>query len=310
MTLWQKIKRCSAGFVEDEAPQSAAAISFYAVTSLPPLIVLFISCAGLLVNDEAFQGYLIGQVGQLFGPSGAEVVSIIIVQSAQSRHGLAALIGLVTLLITSGGLHAQLQTSLNKMWNIRRRKQQMWRQFMGDRLLGIVTIAMTGIVLVASLLISTVFRATSSWVEQQFSISLISIERTQTLTSFLLLTVMVALLFKVLPAARVAWRDVWRGAFLTSFLFAVARQLIALYLSSASLSVSYGQAGTLVLLLLWVYVTALIFLFGAEWTSIEAELGGRHIVARSLPLIVELTRDMGDYPQTRFDTPLPEPEHN
>ena len=133
MTFPQKVKRCIIGFMEDEAPQSAAAVSFYAVLALPPLIVLMVSCAGLLVSDVSFQSYLIAQAGQLFGPSAAEIVSMIIVQSQHQRHGLAALVGLVVLIITSGGLHSQLQAALNKVWNIQRRRKPAWKQFFGDR---------------------------------------------------------------------------------------------------------------------------------------------------------------------------------
>ena len=301
MTLWQKFQRCCKGFVEDEAPDSAAAISFYAVTSLPPLIVLFISCAGLLISDESFQVYLISEAGQLFGPSGSEIVSMIIVQSEDQRHGLAAIVGLVTLVITAGGLHAQLQSALNKVWNIERRKQAALKRFVGDRLLASLTIAVTGFILILSLFVTTFFRATSAWFSERFHVDFMSAERAQSLASFVLLTVMIALLYKLLPDARIAWRDVWRGALITSLLFAGARYVAAIYLAKTSLTVSYGQAGALALLLVWIYLSALIFLFGAEWTSIEAEVRGRNIVARNPTKMRVLLRCMNDFPALGFE---------
>jgi len=283
MNLMEKIKLCFTGFFEDESPQSAAAISFYAVTSLPPLVVLLVSCAGLLISDQAFQAYLIAQVGQLFGPSGAEVISMIIVQSADGRHGTAALLGFLLLMLTAGGLHAQLQAALNKVWNINRHPQPFFQRFLGDRLLATLTIAATGMLLIVSLFVTTFIQATSKWLDGKIEMEFISAQRTQNLTTFILLTVMVALLYKLLPDARVAWRDVWKGAFLTSVLFAGTRWVLALYLSRGSLTVSYGQAGTLVVLLVWIYFSSLIFLFGAEWTSIEAKIKGREIVAKQVP---------------------------
>lgn len=297
MTFFEKIKRCAIGFMEDEAPQSAAAISFYAVLALPPLVVLLVSCAGMLMSDMSFQAYLISQVGQLFGPSGAEIVSMIIVQSQSQDHGFAAFVGLMVLVVTSSGVHSQLQAALNKVWNITRRSRAPIRQFFGDRLVAIVTVGATGLILFVSLFLSTLIRAASAWLNERFHTDVISLERTQSLTTFLLLTVLVALLYRLLPDARVAWRDVWRGAFITSFLFAISRYIFAFYLSRTSLSVSYGQAGTLVLLLLWIYFSSLIFLFGAEWTSIEAELRGRRIVAKNRPVIHELASKMSSYPR-------------
>jgi len=299
MTFPQKVKRCIIGFMEDEAPQSAAAVSFYAVLALPPLIVLMVSCAGLLVSDVSFQSYLIAQAGQLFGPSASEIVSMIIVQSQHQRHGLAALVGLVVLIITSGGLHSQLQAALNKVWNIQRRRKPAWKQFFGDRLVASLTVAATGLVLILSLVLSTAMRATSAWLNSRLHLDVITFQRTQAVGTFLLLTALIALLYRMLPDARVAWRDVWRGAFITSLLFAVCRHFFAIYLSETTLTVSYGQAGALVLLLLWIYFSALIFLFGAEWTSIEAQLRGREIVAKERPFIQILVCKMEDTPMTR-----------
>ena len=205
MTFPQKVKRCIIGFMEDEAPQSAAAVSFYAVLALPPLIVLMVSCAGLLVSDVSFQSYLIAQAGQVFGPSAAEIVSMIIVQSQHQRHGLAALVGLVVLIITSGGLHSQLQAALNKVWNIERRRKPAWKQFFGDRLVASLTVAATGLVLILSLVLSTAMRATSAWLSSRLHLDIITFQRTQAVGTFLLLTALIALLYHMLPDARVAW---------------------------------------------------------------------------------------------------------
>lgn len=281
MTLFQKGKRCFQGFLADEAPMSAAAISFYAVTSLPPLIVFLVSVAGLVVSDKSFQAFLIKQGAQMYGPTGAEVVSTILVQSGDSAHGLAAVLGLLTLLITASGLHAQLQNALNKMWNIRRPQKAPIKTFLVDRLFATFTIALTGILLVVSLLVTTFLSYASNWLGSRLNIDFFTLQRAQSLGSFLLLTAMIALLYKLLPSdARVAWRDVWRGALITSALLTGTRHLLALYLSNANFSLSYGQAGTLVLFLISIYFSALIFLFGAEWTSIEAQLSGRAIVSR------------------------------
>ncbi|MFA7482602.1 MAG: YihY/virulence factor BrkB family protein [Vulcanimicrobiota bacterium] len=290
--FFQKIKRCFQGFVADEAPQSAAAISFYAVLAMPPLIVLMVSSAGLLVSDASFQSYLIVQAGQLFGPSGAEIVSMIIVQSQQQQHGWAALMGLLVLVVTSGGLHAQIQMALNKMWNLERGETGAFKRFFGDRLLATLAVAATGLILVLSLVLSTALRTASIWLNERFQMDLISIQRTQSIGTFLLITVLIALIYRLLPDARVAWSDVWRGAFITSTLFAITRHFFAIYLSRTTLTLSYGQAGALVLLLLWIYFSSLILLFGAEWTSIEAEQRGRRIVAKSLPYQQELIQNM------------------
>lgn len=299
MRLKQRIKVCFEGFVEDGAFESAAAISFYAITSLPPLVVLTVSLGGMLVNDESLQSYLIVQANSMFGPSAAEVISLILVSSQEGSHGVAALVGLGTLLLTAGGLHAQLQASLNKIWNIERKPTPFLKRFLGDRLLATLTIIGTGVLLIASLFFSTLVRLASTWLNSALSMEFISFEKTQAFTTFFLLAAMVALLFRLLPDARVAWRDVWKGAFLTSALFALSRHLMAFYLAKTSFSVSYGQAGTVVLLLLWIYFSALIFLFGAEWTSVEAGIRGRHIVARNPGLKAQVIAGMQQFPTAK-----------
>lgn len=296
MTFFKKLKRCMVGFVDDEALQSAAAISFYALLALPPLIVLMVSVAGLMISDSSFQAYLIAQAGQLFGPSGAEIISMIIIQSNMASHGWAAVVGLVVLMVTSSGLHSQLQIALNKMWNLERKERAAVVRFFLDRVIASVTVAATGVVLIVSLFLTTALRAASTWLNARFHMDVLSFQRTQDLGTFLLLTALVALLYRMLPDATLHWRDVIRGAFITSFLFTITRHFFAMYLSRTSLTVSYGQAGTLVLLLLWVYFSAIIFLFVAEWTSIEAEARGRHIRARNLPFVRVMIWRLERYP--------------
>jgi membrane protein len=296
MKFLRKLKQCVIGFVADEALQSAAAISFYALLALPPLIVLMVSVAGLMISDSSFQAYLIAQAGQLFGPSGSEIVAMIIVQSNLSRHGIAAVVGLIVLIVTSGGLHSQLQAALNKMWNLKRRKRGAVIRFLIDRLIASVTVALTGVVLIVSLFLDTALRAASNWLNAKIHMDVLSFSRTQDVGTFLLLTALVALLYHMLPDAKIDWRDVMRGAFITSFLFTITRYFFAMYLARTTLTVSYGQAGTLVLLLLWVYFSALIFLFVAEWVSIGAEERGRKIVAKDLPLGKALISKLDEYP--------------
>jgi membrane protein len=301
MTFFEKLKRCVLGFVADEALQSAAAISFYALLALPPLIVLMVSVAGMMISDAAFQAYLIAQAGQLFGPSGSEVISMIIVQSNHADHGWAAFLGLLVLMVTSSGLHSQLQIALNKMWNLKRKKRGAVRRFFFDRLVASVTVAATGVVLIVSLFLTTALRAASTWLNTKFHMDVMTFQRTQDVGTFFLLTALVALLYHMLPDANLDWRDVWRGAFITSLLFTITRHFFALYLSRTSLTVSYGQAGTLVLMLLWVYFSALIFLFVAEWISIGAEARGRQIVARNLPLNKVMVCRLNPYPAGRME---------
>jgi len=264
------------GWRDDNALRLGAALSFYSLVSFPPLIIVTISIAALIFDREAAQAGLLRQVAQLMGRSGSEMFEQMMKAASRPGHGLlAASIGLVFVLFGATGVFAELRDALNLIWKVQSTDKSVVRGLLRGRLLALNLVIGTGFLLIVSLVVSAALSALSASVGSRlkgFDQLLLGLDL---VVSFGVLALLFALIFKILPDVDLAWRDVALGAAVTSLLFTAGKFAIGAYLGTATVATAYGAAGSLVLLLLWVYYSSQIFFFGAELTRSFAEQRGR-----------------------------------
>jgi membrane protein len=264
------------GWNDDNALRLGAALSFYSLLSFPPLLVVTISIAGLLFGRDAAQAGLLRQITQLIGRSGSEMFEQMIRASARPGHGLVATaVGLVFVVFGATSVFAELRNALNLIWKVQSTDKSVVRGLLRGRLLALNLVIGTGFLLIVSLVVSAALSALSASVGSHlkgFDQLLLGLDL---VVSFGVLALLFALIFKILPDVDLAWRDVALGAAVTSLLFTAGKFAIGAYLGTATVATAYGAAGSLVLLLLWVYYSSQIFFFGAELTRSFAEQRGR-----------------------------------
>ena len=247
--------------------QLAAALAYYTIFSLAPLLIIAIAIAGIVFGHESAQRQVFETLQELIGPDSAKAIQEIIRGTGNERSGfLAATIGVVVLLIGAGGVVGQLQVSLNKVWEIEPNPTAGWWDVVRSRFLSYALVLGIGFLLLVSLMVTAVLSAISRFVSALVPALALLWPFIDMVISFSFITVLFAIIYKVLPDVDVPWKDVWIGAAITSVLFSFGKLAIGLYLGQSSISSSYGAAGSVVTILLWVYYSALIFFFGAEFT--------------------------------------------
>lgn len=256
----------------DQPLHLAAALSYYTLLSLAPLLIVVVSIAGLALGREAVEGRLVDEMRGMIGQSGAEVIQTILSNAEGPKRGIVALtIGLVTLVIGATTALIELQSALNRIWDVKAeakvKRHFLW-SLVRDRILSLAMIFTFGFLLLVSLVISTALTAAGTWLEGRVALQPVVWQVVNTIISFGIVTVFIAMIFKFLPDAKIRWRDVWFGAVITSILFAVGKYAIGLYLGRASVGSAYGAAGSVVVLMAWIYYASLIFFVGAEITHV------------------------------------------
>jgi membrane protein len=250
----------------------SAAVSYYTLLSLAPIVLVAVSVTGLLFRREAVEVRIVREMRGLVGESGAEVIQDVLRNASDpGKSTLSLVIGLVTLLAGATTVFVQLQDSLNRIWDVeaKPKKSAIW-SFVRERLLSLAMVFGVGFLLLVSLLVSTALSALGDWAGFSALDSPAALRIVDTAISIGVVTLLFAMMFKYLPDAEVAWRDVWFGAIATSVLFTMGKYLIGLYLGRASVGSSYGAAGSIVVLLVWIYYASLIFFFGAELTHVAS----------------------------------------
>jgi len=266
------VKKSVNAWIDDYAPSMGAAISYYTVFSIAPLMIIVIAVAGFVWGREAVQGEIVGQLSGMIGQQGAEGVQTLIESASQPEQGLvASAISIVVLIIGATTVFAELQSSLDRIWQVPQapKSSGIWG-IIRSRLLSLGFILGLGFLLLVSLVTSAGIAAIGSWANALFPgwealLYLINI-----VLSVSIATVLFAMIFKVMPQAKIGWSDVWVGAGVTAVLFEVGKWLISLYIGKSSVTSSFAAAGSLVVLLVWVYYSAQIFLLGAEFTWVYA----------------------------------------
>jgi membrane protein len=267
--IWQFIKEVFDKWLDDKAPKLGAALSFYTIFSLAPLLVIAISVAGFIFGPDAARGELVGQIKDLVGQEGAEVVQTALKNTSDQGSGIiAVIISLITLFIGSTVVFVELQESLNIIWRIKPKPERgMIKGLLKDRVQSFALVVATGFLLLVSLLVSTILSIISNYVSETFvEIPLYLLDIGNLVISLGVIFLLFGMIYKVLPDVHIKWKDVWVGALVTSVLFVLGKYLIGIYLGTSSLSSAYGAAGSLVVLLLWIYYSAQILFLGAEFT--------------------------------------------
>lgn len=262
----------------DEAPRLGAALAYYTVFSLAPLLLIAIGIAGMVFGQEAVEGRLVQDLGGLLGQQGAQLLQTMIANSAKSGGGWVSTIsGFVLLLVGASGVFGQLQAALNKIWEVAPDPHAGVRGFVKKRLLSIGMVFAVGFLLIVSLLVSAALTAFGDILQSRLPGGDLVWLAINTGFSLLVLMLFFASVFKVMPDAEVRWRDVWIGAFVTAVLFTIGKELLALYLGRSSVTSNFGPAASLVALLIWVYYSAQLMFLGAEFTQVWARMHGRRI---------------------------------
>jgi membrane protein len=288
---WRLGKQVVNASLEDYVPSMGAALAYYTVFSMAPLLLIVISVAGLVFGAEAARGEIQAQLQGLMGESGASVVQGLLVSVSEPAQGLTAtVLGLALLFIGATTVFAELQGALDRIWRVgRRQRKSSLYWLVRARLLSFGMILAVGFLLVVSLLASAILGAISRRWEAAFGAWQAFIDAGNAVGGFLLVAVMFGLIYKVMPRARVAWGDVWLGALLAALLFTLGKVLIGAYIGRSGMASAYGAAGSLVVVLLWVYFSAQILLVGAEFTHAYAGIFGSRwgvrSTARASPLV-------------------------
>jgi membrane protein len=277
---------------EDGATRLAAALAYYTTFSLAPLLVLIIAIAGLVGGREAAQTQTMAQVEDLLGADGREFVQGMIESASQTKTGLVAtFLGAVTLLFGALGVFGELQNSLNTIWEVKPIPAKNWldgiRRFVIKRLLSFTMVLGIGFLLLASLIISAALSAMGEYIGSRWPLADFWLGLINFIISFTVITLLFAMIFKFLPEIKIAWKDVWLGAAVTSALFSLGKFLIGLYLGRSEVGNTFGAAGSLAILLIWIYYSAQILFFGAEFTQVYANRYGSKIVPD--PNMVKIT---------------------
>ncbi|MCW1883572.1 YihY/virulence factor BrkB family protein [Luteolibacter flavescens] len=285
-SIFALLKETAEGFIEDEGLRLSAALAYYSAFALAPLLLIVLSIAGLVFGDDAVSGMLYDEIRRDLGHSGAAVLEDMVAHARDPQQGVVmSLVGLVVLLFGAAGLFGQLQSALNAMWNVPPRKGHGVRNFVKSRFLSFSMVLGTGFLLLVSMVVSTMLHAVGSKVGQIANVPAPIWAAVGGVISFALIALLFAAIFKVLPDVVIRWRDVWTGAIFTSGLFAVGKSLIGWYLGREAMASSYGSAGSLIVVLSWLYYSSAILLFGAEFTQVQARAAGREIKARAMRAI-------------------------
>ncbi len=291
--IWTFISTLVDRVSEDRVPRMAAAISYYTIFALAPVLVIVIWLLGLIYGPEAARGEIVGRIQGLIGVTGANLVQTVLQNAGRERSGIIpTVLGFATLVIASTGVFVEIQDSLNNIWGVAPKPGQPIISLLRTRFTSFVMVLSVGFVLLASLVASSVVSAIGGFVEHRVPIlsdvALTLLRAADFILPLLVIILMFALIYRVLPDVEIAWRDVWVGAILTSVLFTIGKYLIGLYLGQSGLTSTYGAAGSLVVLLVWVYFSSLIFLVGAEITQMYANHYGARV--RPSPYAIRVGR--------------------
>lgn len=270
-------------WLQSQAFIYAAALAFFTVFSIAPVLVVVVTLVGLFVGEQAVRGQLFEQLEGTIGPEAAGVVQTAVINSQIDQSGIwPALVGIGATIIGATTVFAQMQQSLNQIWDVvpRPSRSSLWI-FIKGRLLSLTIILAIGFILLVSLLLSVALRAILAFAEEWLPVPGWSMVVLELSLSLFVVTVLFAAMFKILPDVVLTWRDVLLGAFITAVLFTVGRSLIAIYLAYTATASAYGAAGSLALLLLWVNYSSMILLFGAAFTRAHLEGRGLHVRPRS-----------------------------
>ncbi|HET6226876.1 MAG TPA: YihY/virulence factor BrkB family protein [Bacteroidia bacterium] len=297
-------------FIEDKVMKYSAALAYYTIFSLPSMLIVIIGLCGTLYGKAAIEGKIFFQLNNLIGAQPALEVQHII-QNMVLNHDsfLATVVGIITLLLGATGMFGEIQDSINTIWGLKTKPEKGLIKMLLNRLISFSMIIILGFILLVSLLLNVLLQAFFHDLKKLFPTDLIDkLYIIDQCIVYGIIALLFAFIFKVLPDAKLLWRDVWVGAFVTTILFVLGKFAISYYLSTNKQITAYGAAGSLIIILLWVYYSAIILYFGAEFTQVYAHHHGRSIAPNKYAIWIEK-----DIVEKKFNTqinkkPIPKKE--
>jgi len=277
--IWCLLKETGLEFIDNNSFQRGAALAYYTIFALPPMLIIIISAAGYFFDEQAVSGEIYFRIKELMGTEAAYSVQKMVENiNAFSSISLATLVGVIALFVAATGLFVSLQDSLNEIWFVKPKPRREYLKLLVDRFLSFGMILFVAIILLLSLLSNTILVVVGEFLEKRFSGWVVYLlHLSNFISSLTIMTFLFAAIFKFLPDAKIKWRDVWVGAVVTSILFSVFRGLIGLYLGTNDVGSIYGAAGSVVLILTWVFFTSQIIFFGAVFTFVYSRKFGHNI---------------------------------
>ena len=277
--IWELIKDAGNGFVNDKVIKLSGSLAYFTVFSIGPMLIVIIYFADIFLRREAIEGTVYRQLGGFVGPSAAlQIQEIIKNASLSGKTNVTAIIGFITLFIGATGVFSEIQDSINSIWNLKPKPKKGWLKMIINRLISFSVVISLGFILLVSLLVNGVIEGLMERLQQQFPRMTVQLVYLFNLfLTFVVTTSLFAIIFKVLPDAIIKWKDVFVGAVVTAILFMLGKFGITFYIGKSNIGDAYGAAGSLVVLLLWVYYSSLILYFGAEFTKAYAVKFGKRI---------------------------------
>lgn len=268
-TIWSMLRQTFSAWNEHDAPHLGAALAFYTILSLAPLVILVIPIAALIFGHSAAQNQLIAQVESVIGRQGSHAVKGMIEEAQKPASGtFASIFGLIALLFGASGVFGELRSALNKMWDVKPQSEGAVWESIKQRFFSFGMVLAVGFLLLVSLVISAVLAVIGRFFAGFLPMPAVALSAIDVVISLAGTAVLFALIFRYVPQTKIAWKEVWIGATATALLFTVGKFLVGLYLGKAAVGSAYGAAGSLIVVIVWVYYSAMIFLFGAEFTHV------------------------------------------
>jgi membrane protein len=277
-TAYALFKEGGSAGMKDNVPSLSAALAFYTVLSLAPILIVAMMVAGLAFGQRAAEAQILQQLQSVVGEAGARVVQAMIQSADRPRIGIiASAVGIGTILIGATGVFVELQKALDKIWKVRRRSESVWVGVIRERFFSFGLVLGAGFLLMVSLVLSAALGVAARFMGHLHPGREVLLEAVASLLLFGVIALLLALIFKFVPDTRVAWSDVWIGAGFASLLFTISKVLLGMYLAGSNLASAYGAAASLLIFLVWVYYSAQIVLWGAEVTHVYANKHGSRV---------------------------------
>lgn len=261
---------------DDNVPRLGASLAYYTLFAIAPILIVAMAIAGMVFGAEAVRGEIVGQLDHLVGREGALAVQSLLEGASQRRAGvIATVLGGITFVLAATGAFLELQAALNTIWRVKPNPDANFKAFVLDRVRSFGLVVAIGFLLLVSLAVSAALAALGGWLSRRMPGMPMVWNAVNVVVSLGVITALFAMLYRFLPDVRLRWSDVITGAFVTAVLFTIGKQLIGLYLGQSAIASSYGAAGSVMVLLLWVYYSSQIMLLGAEFTRLYAQRQGR-----------------------------------
>jgi membrane protein len=275
-------------WIDDNAARVAASLAFYTLLSMAPLVILSIAIAGVALGEDSARAQILHQIGSMIGPQAAGALDAVVESASKSQSGtLSTIIGLIVLLVGASGVFGELQYALDTIWGVKPKPQRGLMGIIKDRLFSFSMVIGVAFVMMVSLVISAVLSGVGTFMSDALPGGAVLWQAVNLAVSLGVITVLFALIYKVVPDVEIRWRDVWVGSFVTAALFNVGKYALGFYLGSSTVASSYGAAGSVVALVIWVYYSSQLVFLGAEFTQVFARRFGQQIRPSKNAMLVD-----------------------